>query len=128
VSETYNPRSGLIVVPVVIHGPTHFTVARLALDTGATGTLVNLGPLVSIGYDPSLAPERIQVTTGSGVEFAPRLPIVKIAALGCTRENFPVLAHTLPPSAVVDGLLGLDFFRGGRLEVDFRAGIVQFEI
>lgn len=124
----FNPAKGLIIVPVEVRGAAGSGILRLALDTGATGTLVNLAPLISLGYDPSLAPERVQVTTGSGVEFAPRLPIVKIAALGCTRENFPVLAHTLPPSAGVDGLLGLDFFRGGRLEVDFRAGIVQFEI
>jgi predicted aspartyl protease len=128
VKLAFNPAKGLIIVPVEVRGAAGSGILRLALDTGATGTLVNLAPLISLGYDPSLAPERVQVTTGSGVEFAPRLPIVKIAALGCTRENFPVLAHTLPPSAGVDGLLGLDFFRGGRLEVDFRAGIVQFEI
>ncbi len=33
-----------------------------------------------------------------------------------------VSCHTLPPSAGVDGLLGLDFFRGERLTVDFRTG------
>jgi len=128
VKLTFNPAKGLIIVPVEIHGRVSSGILRLALDTGATGTLINLAPLISLGYDPSLAPERVQVTTGSGVEFAPRLPVLKISALGCLHENFPILAHTLPPSASVDGLLGLDFFRGGRLEVDFRAGIVQFEI
>ena len=96
-------------------------MVRLALDTGATGTLVNPGPLLTVGYDPALASERVQVTTGSGVEFVPRLGVLKISALTCVRENFPVLAHTLPPSATVDGLLGLDFFRGGRLELDFQS-------
>jgi len=128
VKLAFNPAKGLIIVPVELRGLVSSGILRLALDTGATGTLINLAPLISPGYDPSLAPERVQVTTGSGVEFAPRLPIIRILALGCARENFPVLAHTLPPSATVDGLLGLDFFRGGRLEVDFRAGIVQFEM
>jgi len=127
VSESFNSSSGLILIRVVIHGPTRSTVARLALDSGATTTLINQGPLVWIGYDPSLAPERVQVTTGSGVEFAPRLPLLKISALGCSRGQFPVLAHTLPPSATVDGLLGLDFFRGTRLEIDFRQGLLNLE-
>jgi predicted aspartyl protease len=127
VSEAFNAQSGLIVIPVEIHGPKRSAVFRLALDTGATGTLINLGPLVSAGYDPSLAPDRVQVTTGSGVEFAPRISILKISTLGCVRKNFPVLAHTLPPSATVDGLLGLDFLRGGHLEADFRSGMVQFD-
>jgi hypothetical protein len=36
--------------------------------------------------------------------------------------SFPIIAHTLPPSATVDGLLGLDFFRGQQLNIDFRRG------
>jgi len=52
-----------------------------------------------------LAPGRVQVTTGSGVEFAPRVHLQKIAALGLIRDQFPVLRHTLPPSASALGLL-----------------------
>lgn len=95
---------------------------RLALDTGATNTVLNVGMLVAIGYDPALAEHRVQVTTGSGIEFAPRVLVEKIVALGHVRSGFPVLGHTLPPSAGVDGLLGLDFLRGQSLSVDFRAG------
>ena len=94
---------------------------RLALDTGATRTLVNVGMLVSIGYDPALATDRLQVTTGSGVEFLPHISVSKIIALGKERTSFSVLCHTLPNSAGVDGLLGLDFFRGRVLALDFRA-------
>jgi hypothetical protein len=78
--------------------------------------------LGAIGYDPALIAERIQVTTGSGVEFAPRFVLQRVSALGQERLGFPVLGHTLPPSASVDGLLGLDFFRGLDLAIDFRAG------
>ena len=48
--------------------------------------------------------------------------LAKISALGQDRIDFPVLAHTLPPGAGVDGLLGLDFFRGQFLTLDFRTG------
>jgi hypothetical protein len=100
-------------------------VLRLALDTGATGTLINVGVLVSIGYDPSLAPDRQQVTTGSGVEFVPRISLSNVKALGEERNQFSVLCHTLPPSAGVDGLSGLDFFRGQVLTIDFRSGQIS---
>ncbi len=53
--------------------------------------------LVALGYDPALVPERIQVTTGSGVEFVPRITLHKITALGQERTSFPVLGDTLPP-------------------------------
>jgi len=69
-------------------------------------------------------PERIQVTTGSGVEFVPRVSLDKIVALGQERTTFPVLGHTLPPSAGIDGVLGLDFVRGQTLTVDFRTGTI----
>jgi hypothetical protein len=38
-----------------------------------------------------------------------------------------VLCHTLPPSATVDGVLGLDFFRGYKLAIDFNKGIIDID-
>jgi predicted aspartyl protease len=118
----FNPVGGLVLVSARIDGPSGHTYAELALDTGATATLIRPAKLVSIGYDPAVSPERVQVTTGSGVEYVARLPVIQIEAMGQIRVNFPVLAHSLPPSATVDGLLGLDFLRGCRLTVDFRMG------
>ena len=121
---TFDPTQGLIVIPTRLYGRDIDTIVRLALDTGATGSMINWDVAVLLGYDPASAKERIQVTTGSGVEFAPRIVVQKIEILGRSLENFPVLCHTLPPSATVDGLLGLDFFRGVRLVVDLQAGII----
>lgn len=124
-NDIFNPLRGLIVIQAEVFGPSGSIVLRLALDTGATGTMINVAPLTTIGYDPSLAPDRVQVTTGSGVEYTPRLLVTRFQALGQTRENFPVLAHTLPPSASVDGLLGLDFLRGQILKIDFLQGDIS---
>jgi len=124
---TFDPTQGLIVIPTRLYGLHTDTIARLALDTGATGSMINWDVAVLLGYDPASTEERIQVTTGSGVEFAPRIVVKKIELLGRTLEDFPILCHTLPPTATVDGLLGLDFFRGVRLVVDLQAGIVTFD-
>ena len=123
-SVPFDPQQRLIVVPAELWGPTGSVVLRLALDTGATSTVVNVALLVAVGYDPALIPDRIQITTGSGVEFVPRVNVNKITALGQEQIAFPVLGHTLPPSAGVDGLLGLDFIRGQSLTLDFRTGRV----
>jgi hypothetical protein len=56
------------------------------------------------------------------VEATTRLPVDKIEALGQERLNFSVIAHTLPPSASVDGVLGLDFMRSHVLTLDFQNG------
>lgn len=123
-SFSFEQRHGLVIVNAELWGPTGSAVLRLALDTGATGTLINVGMLVAIGYDPALVPDRVQVTTGSGVEFVPRVTLDKIVALGQEHSEFAVLGHTLPPSAGVDGLLGLDFFREQVLTIDFK----KFEV
>jgi predicted aspartyl protease len=121
-SFPFNAHQGLIIIQAELEGPTGNAVLQLALDTGATGSMVNTAMLLSIGYDPALAPDRVQVTTGSGVEFVARIKLTKITALGQERTDFAVLCHTLPPSASVDGLLGLDFLRGQGLMIDFRNG------
>lgn len=126
-SLNFNPKEGLIVVPTQLFGPSGDTIVHLALDTGATGTLVNWDVVIFIGYDPAIVKERVQVTTGSGVEFAPRIKVVKIQALERTKENFPIICHTLPPTANVDGLLGLDFFRGTYLGIDLISGLVKVQ-
>ncbi len=123
-SFPFDPQRGLVIVRAELWGPSASVVLRLALDTGATSTVVNVGMLVAIGCDPATAPDRLQVTTGSGVEFSPRVRLQRIVALGLERTDFHVLGHTLPPSAAVDGLLGLDFFRGQVLTVDLRSGRV----
>lgn len=60
--------------------------------------------------------------TGSSAAFASRATLQRILALGQERSNFPVMAYTLPAEIGVDGTLGLDFLRGMRLMIDFRAG------
>lgn len=121
-SFRFEPVRGLIVVQAELWGPEGSTILRLALDTGAMTTLINATPLSWVGYDPALSPDRVQLTTGSGVEFAPLITVERIDALGQSRTNHVIVCHTLPPSANVDGLLGVDFRRENRVVIDFRKG------
>ena len=122
----FDPAEGLIVIPTRLHGHHADTIARLALDTGATVSMINWDLAVLIGYDPAASKERIRITTGSGVEFAPRIQLKKVEISGRTLENFPILCHTLPPTATIDGILGLDFFRGICLMIDLKEGTLTF--
>jgi hypothetical protein len=127
VSFIFNPHHGVIVVGARLYGPSNSIVLRLALDTGASTTMVGIAPLVTAGYDPALMGDRVQVTTPAGVVFLPRLTIGRLSSLGCERADLAVLGHTLPPRAGVDGLLGLDFLRGQRLSIDFREGAITLQ-
>ncbi len=123
----FNAEQGLVIVRAKLVGPSGNAILRLALDTGATSSMINVAMLVAIGYDPSIEQARHQVTTGSGVEYVPRISLNEINALGRKRVYFPILAHTLPPSAGIDGLLGLDFLRSCRLTADFRDGFINLD-
>jgi predicted aspartyl protease len=124
-SDSFNPSYGLILVPVDVMGPAGIARYDLALDTGATATVITTPLLVALGYDPATAPNRWPVTTASGVEYAARIPVSRISALGQGRTNFPVLCMPLPPSSGIDGVLGLDFLRGLTVTIDFRTGTVS---
>jgi hypothetical protein len=89
--------------------------------------MVNWEVTLPLGYDPAKSPDRIQITTASGVESAPRIRVESIDALGKLHRDFPLVCHTLPPSTKVDGLLGLDFLRGSRLVIDFRTGTIDLD-
>lgn len=118
----FNHAHGLVLVEVTLVGPVGSMVATLALDTGATGTTVHLNCLVQIGYDPMLVGQPSRSRTVGGIVQAYRLPIRCVSALGLTRSNFTVASLSLPPNLSVQGLLGLDFFRGHLLTLDFQKG------
>jgi predicted aspartyl protease len=122
VTFPFNPNRGLIRVRVDLVGPVGNTIVHLALDTGATSTLIGMDPLKLVGYDPAASGQPISVTTAGGVVSSFRLPVQSLTALGRTRTNMSVLGHALPPTSSVDGLLGLDFLRGNVLTIDFFKG------
>lgn len=123
----FDPHRRLIPVEVEIHGPLGEERVLLALDTGASRTLISPAPLAYIGCVVRPGAERITVTTGSQREAMPALVLPRLVGLGHMVQNLTVLAHQLPPRSAVQGLLGLDFFAGCRLELNFRAGTILLE-
>ncbi|MYC05599.1 MAG: hypothetical protein F4X57_00185 [Chloroflexi bacterium] len=126
-SFPFDSHEGLIVTQVILTGPSGSVRANLALDTGAIMTVLARRFFQALGYDLSARSNMVQVTTGSGVEFVPEITLSRIEALGHERSDFPALCHTLPSSATVDGVLGLDFLRDKRLVLDFRTGILTLD-
>ena len=121
-SFPFDPSHGPLLVKAEVTGPDRRLTLQLILDTGATTSLLNDAALLTLGYDLASVTDRVQMTTGSLVTTVPRVVLTQLTALGQHRFGFPVLAHTLPVSASVHGLLGLDFLRGGVLTIDFRSG------
>ena len=114
-------------MPATLGGPHREVIVELALDTGATATVINRDALQYAGLNLDEDGSPAEITTGSGIEAVLEVRLDSIHALGKVETDFSILCHNLPPSATVDGVLGLDFLRGQRLVVDFRAGQLALE-
>jgi len=75
-----------------------------------------------LGIVPAANARRGRIRSATGGAAAPFVAVPHLLALGQVRANFDVLAHDLPPTVTHDGLLGLDFFRGLVLKLDFARG------
>lgn len=118
----FDPSAPNIVVTVYVTGPRRVGELNLALDTGATRTVIRPHLLASLGIVPGANARRGRIRSATGGAAAPFVAVPHLLALGHKRDTFDVLAHDLPPTVTHDGLLGLDFLRGLVLKLDFARG------
>ena len=98
----------LLLVYAELKGPRGRTMLRLALDTGASYTMLPPEKLVTVGYTPHTATRTLEILTASGSEWTPLITITSLRFLGCEVKPLEVVSHTLPPTSPVEGLLGLN--------------------
>lgn len=102
----------------------------LAVDTGATHTVIDLTALLLIGFSIQGALRKVELETGKGIVEAYVFNAPKFTALGKTIENMEVCSYDFIGNAIFsdfDGVLGLDFFRGSNLNIDFRSFTISLE-
>ena len=121
----FNPHRGHILVPADLTGPVGSTSLPMVLDTGSTHTMVNRESLELVGVNVDVdAPVR-GIITGSGRVSAPTVVVPFIEIAGLKQFNFPIVAFDFPRGAGISGVLGLDFFRGTKLTLDFNSGLLE---
>ena len=81
---------------------------RLAVDTGATATMIPPKAALAIGCHPARATSFRETLTASGKELIPLLVIPRIRLFERTFRAVTVVCHELPAESPIDGLLGLD--------------------
>jgi predicted aspartyl protease len=122
VTVPFDPNHDLILVDAELEGPSGTVGLVLALDTGAAVTVIGEGFLAAVGYPPTGQP--VSLVSASGQVTVNLTTVTRLRALGQEQTQLSVLAHTLPAAAGADGVLGLDFFRGLTLTIDFRQGLL----
>lgn len=124
-SANFNPNRTPIILKGFITGPRNDSIVRLALDTGASRTLIRPSFLTAVGFDLSTVTRFRNIRAATGGARAPVVELRQLLVLGQVRTNVEVAAHGLPPVVPYDGLLGLDFFRDLVLTLDFARGRID---
>ncbi len=114
-------RNSLIIIDVKIFGKEISGDFKLALDTACTQTIIRPEILFAIGYQQKDFTRKIGVTTGTKTEEAFEYQVEGIETLGYRIKKIKIVAKKLPIGLMIDGLIGLDFFRilRKKLIIDF---------
>src|SRR5260221_12986909 len=83
----------------------------LAIDTGATTTIISPHVAMAIGCEPDPFVKNAAIITVSSFAYMPVVKIPRMDCLGVQVGGLEVICHQLPAESVVEGLLGLDFLR-----------------
>jgi len=120
----FDPKQSIIICHAEIAGQKVELSLKMAVDTGATYTMIPIEAAVAIGCDPLRSQGKIEITTGSSTEYVSIITIPKFRAFGVEIKNMKVICHNLPPQSPVEGLLGLNFLKKAKAIIDFSKNII----
>lgn len=115
----FDVNQGIILCKAKLTNKKNSIFLKLAVDTGATLTMISIESALAIGVDPSKSTRHIEITTANGTVFAPIIKIPFFESLGIEIKNLDVVCHNLPSESSVEGLLGLNFLKAAEVTIDF---------
>jgi predicted aspartyl protease len=108
-----------------VAGPLGTRRASLLLDTGSNYTVVPVETLEAVGCSPAASSEHIRITTAGGVLIAPRVRVQRLTVFERHLKGVDLIAHDLPFSGPIDGLLGMDVLTALGACIDIPAGRIE---
>ena len=117
--------ASIIVLRPLLFGPAGKCRVEMALDTGATYTMIPWDVAERLGYRPGTSATRVAITTASTIEKAPLITLERVRVLDVEAQKVMVVVHDLPPKSRVDGLLGLSFLSNFNIHLLLRDGLLE---
>ena len=121
----FNLQDKAIIVQVCVEADGMTNDLRFLVDTGTYETLISEEAMVQMGYVRANSNEDVPIKTVTGIAMALRFETERISALGVTRRGMNVISYPMLDDAGIDGLLGLDFFEGTELAVNFNSAEIS---
>jgi clan AA aspartic protease (TIGR02281 family) len=111
----------LVLVPVTLYYGLQTAQVLLALDTGASITVINSSVASRLGIRLDGAPSRKFQVVGGGTIRASAVRLNQVSVGPHSRKGINVAVITQQGSTVpFDGLLGMDFLQNFRYHIDFK--------
>lgn len=95
----------------------------LALDTGASHTVIDLSAVLLAGYEMKDVVRIVELETGKGSIDAYVFKIDAVSSLGVIHKNMEVCSYDFFANNLlsdIHGVLGLDFFKDRDLYISFK--------
>ena len=115
----------LLLCNALIVGPLGVHEVILLLDTGSNYTVVAVEPLEKIGCSPTASRDHVRIMTGSGPLVAPRVRTQALTVFQRHMAGAAVIAHDLPFTGPIDGLLGMDVLVALQARIDTAAAQIE---
>jgi predicted aspartyl protease len=96
----------------------------LALDTGASTTIICEGALIAIGYSLEAISEFATFGDASQSHLVPKVILKSFSLASAKVDDIEALCYTIPEEYGVDGVIGLNFLRHFNVKLDFEHGIL----
>lgn len=117
--------AGLLIVYARISGTKGSRLIRLAVDTGATATMIPPEAALAVGIPLGRAKNFRATLTASGREVIPVVAVPRIRLFEKTLRRVPVACHALPAESPIDGLLGLDLLTRLKAVIDLAKSSIR---
>lgn len=121
--EIEDEDSLIVTVDCAIQGDDY----TLALDTGASNTVVDLAVLIILGYEIKDSVRTVEFETAKGSLTAYVFLVKQITALGITRRNMEICSYDFFNNNIfsdMHGVLGLDFLRDCKFCIDMPKQVI----
>jgi clan AA aspartic protease (TIGR02281 family) len=117
-----------VIVPVTLAYGTKETETALVLDTGAEVLTLHQNVAEALGIDVG-GEERVQIVVAGGESLWARLVKLAYVKVGPVeqRDVYAIIIPYHGPDMNVDGLLGMNFLRNHRYEVDFEKQTIHWQ-
>ncbi len=116
----------LLLCKAIVAGPQGPHDATLLLDTGSNFTVVTYEILEKVGCSAATSKVHSRITTANGVIVAPRVRTQALSVFDRQIADAELVAHDLPFSGPIDGLLGMDVLVALRARID--VGMAQIDL